>query len=317
MKKKEIYLKDIRQGDKVADTFLVAEKNMAFSQKGAPYLTVRLKDKSGETDSKVWENAVELDRVFKKGDIVFIEGRAASYKNALQLSIINIQKIPWEEVNPADYLPAAATDVSIMFEEIMAYISKIQNEHLREMLIVFFQDEKNAELFKKAPAAKGFHHIYLGGLLEHTLSVVRLLEKAAQHYPKLNKDMLIAGGILHDIGKIYEFKYEGLIDYSDEGRLIGHIVMGVEMINKTIAALPDFPEHLSLELRHLLLSHHGEFEFGSPKRPKTPEALVVHYIDDLDAKLNAFETFIAGTENDDSDWTPYNRFFERFLYKRK
>lgn len=317
MKKKEIYLKDIRQGDKVADTFLVAEKNMAFSQKGAPYLTVRLKDKSGETDSKVWENAVELDRVFKKGDIVFIEGRAASYKNALQLSIINIQKIPWEEVNPADYLPAAATDVSIMFEEIMAYISKIQNEHLREMLIVFFQDEKNAELFKKAPAAKGFHHIYLGGLLEHTLSVVRLLEKAAQHYPKLNKDMLIAGGILHDIGKIYEFKYEGLIDYSDEGRLIGHIVMGVEMINKTIAALPDFPEHLSLELRHLLLSHHGEFEFGSPKRPKTPEALVVHYIDDLDAKLNAFETFIADTENDDSDWTPYNRFFERFLYKRK
>jgi len=317
LKKKEIYLKDIRQGDKVADTFLVAEKNMAFSQKGAPYLTVRLKDKSGETDSKVWENAVELDRGFKKGDIVFIEGRAASYKNALQLSIINIEKIPWAQVNPADYLPAAATDADIMFKEIIDYINKIQNEHLREMLSVFFQDEKNAELFKKAPAAKGFHHIYLGGLLEHTLSVVRLLEKVSQHYPALNKDMLIAGGILHDIGKIYEFKYEGLIDYSDEGRLIGHIVMGVEMINKTIAHLPNFPEQLSLELRHLLLSHHGEFEFGSPKRPKTPEALVVHYIDDLDAKLNAFETFIAGAENDDSDWTPYNRFFERFLYKRK
>ncbi len=310
MKKKEIYLRDIRQGDKVADTFLVAEKNMAFSQKGAPYLTVRLKDKSGETDGKVWENAVELDRGFKKGDIVFIEGRAASYRNALQLSVISIKKIPWEQVNPADYLPAAATNISAMFEEIMAYIAKIQNEHLRELLRVFFQDEK-------APAAKGFHHIYLGGLLEHTLSVVRLLEKVAAHYPKLNKDMLIAGGILHDIGKIYEFKYEGLIDYSDEGRLIGHIVMGVEMINKTIAALPDFPEQLSLELRHLLLSHHGEFEFGSPKRPKTVEALVVHCIDDLDAKLNAFETFIASAENYDSDWTPYNRFFERFLYKRK
>ena len=317
MKKKEIYLKDIRQGDKVADTFLVAEKNMAFSQKGAPYLTVRLKDKSGETESKVWENAVELDRVFKKGDIVFIQGRAANYKNALQISIINIEKFPWEQVNPADYLPAAATDVNIMFEEIMTYINKIQNEHLREMLSVFFQDEKNAELFKKAPAAKGFHHIYLGGLLEHTLSVVRLLEKVAQHYPALNKDMLIAGGILHDIGKIYEFNYEGLIDYSDEGRLIGHIVMGVEMVNKTISSLPDFPEKLSLELRHLLLSHHGEFEFGSPKRPKTIEALVVHYIDDLDAKLNAFETFIASAASDDSDWTPYNRFFERFLYKGK
>ena len=317
MKKKTIYLKDIKQGDKVADAFLVAEKNMAFSQKGAPYLNVRLKDKSGETESKVWENALELDRAFKKGDIIFIEGRAASYRNTMQLSIINIEKIPWGQADPADYLPATGADVNAMFEEIMAGIDQIQNGHLKKLLRVFFQDEKNAGLFKKAPAAKGFHHIYLGGLLEHTLSVVRLLEKVSVHYPHLNRDMLIAGGILHDIGKIYEFKYEGLIDYSDEGRLIGHIVMGVEMINKTIASLPDFPEQLSLELRHLLLSHHGEFEFGSPKRPKTLEALVVHYIDDLDAKLNAFETFIADSGNDDSRWTPYNRFFERFLYKGK
>jgi 3'-5' exoribonuclease len=151
--------------------------------------------------------------------------------------------------------------------------------------------------------------------LEHTLSVVRLLEKVAEHYPNLNKDMLIAGGILHDIGKIYEFSYDQLIDYSDEGRLIGHIVMGVEMLDKKIDAIPDFPAQLSLELRHILLSHHGEFEFGSPKRPKTLEALVVHYIDDLDAKLNAFETFVADSTNTDSDWTTYNRFFERFLYK--
>jgi uncharacterized domain HDIG len=186
---------------------------------------------------------------------------------------------------------------------------------LQELLNAFFQDEKTADLFKRAPAAKGFHHIYLGGLLEHTLSVVRLLEKVAEHYPNLNKDMLIAGGILHDIGKIYEFSYDQLIDYSDEGRLIGHIVMGVEMLDKKIAAIPDFPPKLSLELRHLLLSHHGEFEFGSPKRPKTLEALVVHYIDDLDAKLNAFETFVADSTNADSDWTTYNRFFERFLYK--
>jgi 3'-5' exoribonuclease len=144
---------------------------------------------------------------------------------------------------------------------------------------------------------------------------VRLLKKVAEHYPNLNKDMLIAGGILHDIGKIYEFSYNQLIDYSDEGRLIGHIVMGVEMLDKKIDAIPDFPPQLSLELRHILLSHHGEFEFGSPKRPKTMEALVVHYIDDLDAKLNAFETFIADSTNTDSDWTAYNRFFERFLYK--
>ncbi|OGP90640.1 MAG: hypothetical protein A2031_02090 [Deltaproteobacteria bacterium RBG_19FT_COMBO_43_11] len=317
MKTKEIYLKDIKQGDKIADSFLVAEKNMAFSQKGSPYLTVRLKDKSGELEGKVWDNAVEFDRQFKKGDVIFIEGKAASYKNSIQISIVNIKKSAWEEVESSDYLPVVKADVNNMFNEMLDYVGKIQNKHLQELLNAFFQDEQTAALFKRAPAAKGFHHIYLGGLLEHTLSVVRLLVKVAEHYPKLNKDMLIAGGILHDIGKIYEFSYDQLIDYSDEGRLIGHIVMGVEMLNKKIAAIPDFPEQLSLELRHLLLSHHGEFEFGSPKRPKTMEALVVHYIDDLDAKLNAFETFAADSGNADSDWTAYNRFFERFLYKGK
>ena len=267
MKTKEIYLKDIKQGDKVASTFLAAEKNMAFSQKGSPYLTVRLKDKTGEIESKVWDNAVEFDRLFKKGDIIFIEGKAASYKNSIQISIVNIKKSSREEIEPTDYLPVAKADVNGMLNEILTYIGKIQNKHLQELLNSFFQDEKTADLFKRAPAAKGFHHIYLGGLLEHTLSVVRLLEKVAEHYPNLNKDMLIAGGILHDIGKIYEFSYDSLIDYSDEGRLIGHIVMGVEMLNKKIDAIPDFPPQLSLELRHILLSHHGEFEFGSPKRP--------------------------------------------------
>jgi 3'-5' exoribonuclease len=315
LKTKEIYLKDIKQGDKVASTFLAAEKNMAFSQKGSPYLTVRLKDKTGEIESKVWDNAVEFDRLFKKGDIIFIEGKAASYKNSIQISIVNIKKSSREEIEPTDYLPVAKADVNGMLNEILTYIVKIKKKHLHDLLNSFFQDEKTADLFKRAPAAKGFHHIYLGGLLEHTLSVVRLLEKVAEHYPNLNKDMLIAGGILHDIGKIYEFSYDSLIDYSDEGRLIGHIVMGVEMLNKKIDAIPDFPPQLSLELRHILLSHHGEFEFGSPKRPKTLEALVVHYIDDLDAKLNAFETFITDSTNADSDWTSYNRFFERFLYK--
>jgi 3'-5' exoribonuclease len=317
LKTKEIYLKDIKQGDKVASTFLVAEKNMAFSQKGSPYLTVRLKDKSGEIEGKVWDNAVEFDRLFKKGDIISIEGRAASFKNSIQISIVNIKKTAWEEVDSTDYLPAAKADVNALFNELLSYIGKIQNKHIQELLNAFFQDEKTAELFKRAPAAKGFHHIYLGGLLEHTLSVVRLLEKVSEHYPNLNKDMLIAGGILHDIGKIYEFSYDQLIDYSDEGRLIGHIVMGVEMLNKKMAAIPDFPPQLSLELRHILLSHHGEFEFGSPKRPKTLEALVVHFIDDLDAKLNAFQSFVTDSNNADSDWTAYNRFFERFLYKGK
>jgi 3'-5' exoribonuclease len=316
LKTKSIYLKDIKQGEKISSSFLAAEKNMAFSLKGAPYLNVKLKDKTGELDAKVWDNAIEFDQLFKKGDIIAIEGRANTYKNSIQISIISLKKCNWEEVEPADYLPVAKGDVAAMYSELLGHLDMVQSKPLRDLLNAFFKAEKTAELFKRAPAAKGFHHIYLGGLLEHTLSVVRLLTKIADHYQHLDRDMLIAGGLLHDIGKIYEFSYDQLIEYSDEGRLIGHIVMGVEMIDKEIAAIPDFPAQLALELRHIILSHHGEFEFGSPKRPKTMEALAVHYMDDLDAKLNAFQTFTA-EGNGDSDWTNYNRFFERYLYKKK
>ncbi len=317
MKTKAIYLKDIKQGDKITSTFLVAEKNMAFSIKGSPYLNVRLKDKTGELDGKVWDNAAALDQEFKKGDVIYIEGKAAHYRNLIQISITGIKKIAWEEVDPADFLPAVTADVNNMFSELLGFIEQVNDQHLKALLNAFFQAEETASLFRRAPAAKGFHHVYLGGLLEHTLSVVRLLDKVADHYPVLDKDMLIAGGILHDIGKIHEFSYNTIIDYSDEGRLIGHIVMGVEMLDKKIDLIDDFPAQKALELRHIILSHHGEFEFGSPKRPKTLEALVVHYIDDLDAKFNAFHTFMNASGNADSDWTGYHRFLERFLYKGK
>lgn len=318
LKTKEIYLQDIKQGDKIASSFLAAEKSMAFSQKGSAYLNVRLKDKTGEIDGKVWDNAAEWDRVFKKGDVIYIEGRAQSYRNALQISIITIKPCVPEDIDPSDYLPVSKMDTQAMFRDILTYMDTISSEPIKKLLAAFLHDEKTAELFRRAPAAKGFHHIYLGGLLEHTLSVVRLLDRAADHYPQLNRDLLIAGGILHDIGKIYEFSYDSLIAYSDEGRMIGHLVMGVEMINKKIEAIPDFPPQTALALRHIILSHHGEFEYGSPKRPKTMEALVIHFMDDLDAKLNAFQSFIAAdAANTDSEWTTYNRFFERYLFKGK
>jgi len=318
LKTKNLYLQDIRPGDKIASSFLVTEKNMAFSQKGSAYLNVRLKDKTGEIDAKVWDNAVALDRVFKKGDVIAVEGRAQSYRNAIQISILTAKPCDREDIDPSDYLPASKLDTAAMFENLCAFVGTMSSEPLKKLLDAFLKDEKTADLLRRAPAAKGFHHIYLGGLLEHTLSVVRLLDQAAEHYPQLNRDLLIAGGILHDIGKIYEFSYDGMVEYSDEGRMIGHLVMGVEMINQKIALIDDFPERLALELRHIILSHHGEFEFGSPKRPKTREALVIHFMDDLDAKLNAFESFIeADAANTNSEWTAYNRFFERYLYKGK
>lgn len=315
MKSKSVYVKDIKTGDKISEVFLAAEKNLAFSQKGAPYLNLRLRDRTGEVDGKIWENALAWDKAFKKGDLIRIQARALSFKNAIQLSIIELRKVEDAEVELADYFPVAKGDIAEMFAGILGYAGQIKTPCLAALLRAFFGDEKIAALFKRAPAAKGFHHVYIGGLLEHTLSVVRLLDQAAGHYQGVNRDLLIAGGILHDIGKIYEFSYERIVEYSDPGRLVGHIVMGVEMVDAKIAAIPDFPEQMAMELRHLILSHHGVLEYGSPKRPKTLEALIVHYMDDLDAKVNAFQEYIRDARGEESDWTPYHRLFDRYIYK--
>jgi 3'-5' exoribonuclease len=315
MKMKTIYIKDIKPGEKIKDSFLVTEKNMAFSQKGAPYLNIRLKDKTGEVDGKIWENAVEWDKQFNKGDIIQANGGAVSFKSTVQLSITGLRKVDEADIDLAEYLPVAKGDIDVMFADLMAFVEQIETPCLRVLLHLFFNDEKIAALFKKAPAAKGFHHVYIGGLLEHTLSVIRLLDQMTNHYQGINRDILITGGILHDIGKIYEYSYDSIFDYSDQGRLIGHIVIGIEMLDAKIAALGDFPERLAMELRHLILSHHGTQEFGSPKRPKTLEALIVHFIDDLDAKVNAFQEFIEESRDDDSAWTPFHKLFERFIYK--
>jgi 3'-5' exoribonuclease len=315
LKTKSVYVKDIKAGDRIDEIFLAAEKNLAYSQKGSPYLNLRLRDRTGDVEGKVWDNALAWDKAFKKGDLIRIQARALSFKNAVQVSIIELKTVGDDEVSLADYFPVARGDLAGMFASVLAYVNQVQTPCLAALLKAFFTDEALAALFRRAPAAKGFHHVYIGGLLEHTLSVVRLLDLAAGHYPGVNRDLLLTGGLLHDIGKIYEFSYERIVEYSDPGRLIGHIVMGVEMVNAKISAIPDFPEQMSLELRHLILSHHGILEYGSPKRPKTVEALIVHYMDDLDAKVNAFQETIREARDEGSSWTPYHRLFERYIYK--
>jgi len=315
LKVKNRYIKDIQSGEKVTDSFLVTEKNMAYSQKGAPYLNLRLKDKTGQVDGKVWDNAQEWDKQFRKGDVVQVSARAVSFKNSLQLSILSLTPLDESDVVLSDYLTTTRMNIEAMFGELQSVIEGISTPPLKKLLQAFFDDRETAERFKRAPAAKALHHIYLGGLLEHTHSVVRLLDQVAAHYPGVNRDLLLAGGILHDIGKIEEFSYDRLVEYSDEGRLIGHIILGVEMIDEKIAAIPGFPPSLAMELRHLILSHHGILEYGSPKRPKTLEALIVHYVDDLDAKVNTFQEYLNDFRNEETGWTPFHRFLERYLYR--
>jgi len=312
---KDLFVTDIEAGNKINGMFLVTEKNLAVSQKGAPYLNLRLRDKTGEIDGRVWENAIQFNKSFQKGDVIALRSRAVSYRNVMQLSISHIEKVDDSAIEPVDYSPASSFNTDDMFEKLMVFVEGIKSPPLQELLNAIFHDEQILTAFKQAPAAKGLHHCYIGGLLEHTLSVTQLLDMAAQHYRNVNRDLLITGGILHDIGKIYELSFAKMIDYTDKGRLVGHIVIGVELVDQKIATLNDFPEQLALELRHILLSHHGVLEFGSPKRPKTLEAQIVNMIDDLDAKVNAFQGFIDSSSNDESHWTPYHRLFERFIYK--
>jgi len=315
LKVKNVYIKDIQTGEKVVDSFLVTEKNMAFSQKGSPYLNLRLKDKTGQVEGKIWDNAQEWDKQFRKGDVIQINARAVSFRNSLQLSILSLTPLDDSDVILNDYLPTTRGNIEAMFGDLQSFIDRIENPPLKKLLKAFFDDRETAERFKRAPAAKSLHHIYLGGLLEHTHSVIRLLDQIASHYPGVNRDLLLTGGILHDIGKISEFSYDRLVEYSDEGRLIGHIIIGVEMIDQKIAGIPEFPESLAMELRHLILSHHGILEYGSPKRPKTLEALIVHYVDDLDAKVNSFQQYLNDFRNEETGWTPFHRFLERYLYR--
>ncbi|MBN2283062.1 MAG: HD domain-containing protein [Deltaproteobacteria bacterium] len=311
---KRIFVKDIRPGQAVNDLFLVMEKNMAVSQKGNPYLSLRLRDSSGEMEGRVWENAEALSKTFDRGDIILIRSRAVSYKNMTQLSITDLSVPESTAIEPADYFPTTRSDRREMFEMLLTYIDRMSNPHLKALLERIFKDPETVRAFMNVPAAKGFHHSYIGGLLEHTLSVTQLLETFADHYPGTDRDLILAGGMLHDIGKIKEISYARVIDYTDEGRLIGHIILGFELVNEKMAGLPDFPEELALQLRHIMLSHHGDLAYGSPKRPKTVEALIVNHIDDLDAKVNAFRESIDDA-NEESNWTRYHRLLERFIYK--
>jgi len=312
---KNVFINQIKAGDKINCSFLVEEKSLAFSQKGMPYLNIQLKDKTGKVSGRVWDNALEMTERFRKGEIIRILARAVTFREVIQLSITEIHAIGDHEVDWADYLPAAKGNITEMYGELMSIVDGVTSPHLSALLKAFFADEKIVSLLCRIPAAKGFHHSTIGGLLEHTLSVAKLLVITAEHYPRTNRDLLITGGILHDIGKIREFSFQGNVDYSDEGRLLGHIAIGVEILNEKLASVADFPPRLAMELRHIIISHHGELEFGSPRRPKTLEAMIVHQIDDLDAKANAIQEYIDHSDMSESDWTPYHRLFDRYLFR--
>jgi 3'-5' exoribonuclease len=310
-----VFINQFKKGQIVEGFFLAKEKTASKTKTGNPYLSLRLADRTGEIDGRVWDKASDFGSLFEKDDVIKVHGEVEEFQGVLQLRVLRLRKAAAGEFDLIDFLPKTAHDVDLMLSEIKGIAETLRNPHLRALLDSFLADEEFVKKFKTAPAAKAMHHVYIGGLLEHTLSVLRLIRLVAPQYKAIDLDLILAGGFLHDIGKVDELSYERAFDYTDMGRLLGHITLTVEKIDEKIRSLPDFPETLALLLKHLILSHHGEYVFGSPKRPKTLEALLLHHLDDLDAKINGFLTWIDKEKESASRWTSYHKLFDRFILK--
>ncbi len=307
------YLGELREHDRVATVVQVVRKSIARSRKDKEYITLRIRDKSAELTAHIWDNVAACRDTFAENDYVFIRGRVVAYQGNLQVNVSSLE--PYDgEVDPRDFLPQTEENVANLQLSLQAAVGEVKNPWLRRLLQRFFgKDDEFYRRFCLAPAAKAMHHAYLGGLLEHTVGVVRLAQQLGGLYPQVDQDLLVTGALLHDIGKVEELSYETAIDYTPRGRLLGHIVMGAEMVRRQAARVNGFPEPLLLLVEHLLLSHHGDYQWGSPKRPKTLEAFILHYLDDLDAKINTITGFCRGARQEGALWSDYNRVLERFF----
>ena len=304
------YIESFREGDRINDVYLCKFKQAALTKAGKPYDIVILQDKTGTIDSKIWDpGSVGIDE-FDVMDYVAIAGDVSSYQGNLQLSIKRARKVGEGEYDPKDYLPVSEYDIDGMFVELMGYINSIKNPYLNKLLHAFFDNGTFEKKFKFHSAAKSVHHGFVGGLLEHTLSVTRNCDFFAKNYPILNRDLLLTAAMFHDIGKLAELSTFPENDYTDAGQLLGHIVIGCEWVSGEIKKIEGFPVVLANELKHCILAHHGELEFGSPKKPALVEALCLSFADNLDAKMETMKEMLSAIPENNLEWQGYNRLLD-------
>ncbi len=309
-----IYIDTLRDGSRVTSIYLCKQKSAALTKTGKEYENVILQDKTGTLDCKIWEPSSSGIDEFEVFDYVEVTGRLSTFNGTLQLSIERARKCSQGEYDPKDYLPVSSRNIDEMYSELTGYIKKFSNPYLKKLGESFFVEDK--EFIKKfcySSAAKSIHHGFVGGLLEHTTSVARLCNTLADFYPVLNRDLLVLSALLHDIGKVRELSAFPLNDYTDDGQLLGHIVIGIEMVDEKLRDIPDFPAKLASEVKHCIVAHHGEFEYGSPKKPALIEALVLSMADNLDAKVEQVTEIFNATTNE--DWLGYNKLLESNLRK--
>jgi 3'-5' exoribonuclease len=290
----------------VTSTFVVASKQIKPKKSGEPYLALTLADRTGQLEAKMWDNVEEVLEAFEQDDFLKIKGLVNKYKNRFQLTIHKLRKLGESEIDFSDYLPKTTKDVDGLWRTLTGFIASMQNPYLKELVQSFMSDPEIAAAYRNAPAAKTLHHAYIGGLLDHVVSLFRSCDLMCQNYPRINRDLLFTGAFFHDIGKIHELTYNRSFSYTTKGQLLGHMIIELDMLRPKIATIPGFPDELKTLIEHLIISHHGQYEFGSPKLPMFPEALVLHYLDDLDSKMEAMRAQFEREAESESAWTSYN-----------
>lgn len=304
------YIETLREGERVSEIYLVKSKQAALTKAGKPYDNVILQDKTGTLDAKIWDPGSVGIAEFEAMDYVAVTGDITSFQGNLQMSIKRARKADEGEYEPKDYLPVSSKDMDAMYEALKKYIASVKNTYLNQLLNAFFADPEFEKRFKFHSAAKSVHHGFVGGLLEHTLSVTRNCDFFAKCYPILNRDLIVTAAIFHDIGKLEELSTFPENDYTDEGQLLGHIMIGAEQVGLKIREIEGFPVILANELKHCILAHHGELEYGSPKKPALAEAVALSFADNIDAKMETITEMFSNVPENNLEWQGYNRFME-------
>ncbi len=305
---KEFFISDCCQHENkvITSSFVVASKQVKAKKNGEPYLALILADRTGQIEAKMWDNVEEFIEAFEQEDFLKVKGLINKYKNRFQLTVHKLRRMQEAEIDFADYLPKTTKDIGELWRTLTEFVAGFQNPHLKALVESFMADPEIAERYRNAPAAKSLHHAYIGGLLDHVVSLFRSCDLLCRNYPQVNRDLLLTGAFLHDIGKIHELTYNRSFSYTTRGQLLGHMIIELEMLQAKIEKLPGFPAELKTLLEHLIISHHGQYEFGSPKLPMFPEALMLHYLDDLDSKMEAMRAQFERDAVMEGAWTSYN-----------
>jgi 3'-5' exoribonuclease len=305
---KEFFISDCPQQENkvITSSFVVVSKQVKPKKTGERYLALTLGDRTGQIEAKMWDNVEDFIGAFEQEDFLKIKGLINKYKNRFQLTIHKLRRMQEGEIDFADYLPKTKKDVGELWKTLAEFVATFKNPHLKSLLELLMADPEIAERYRTAPAAKSLHHACIGGLLDHVVSLFRSCDLVCRNYPEINRDLLLAGAFLHDIGKIHELTYNRSFSYTLRGQLLGHMIIELEMLQAKINQLPSFPAELKTLLEHLIISHHGQYEFGSPKLPMFPEALMLHYLDDLDSKMEAMRAHFEREAGLEGPWTSYN-----------